>query len=283
MSSGASRVRRAQRCACWLLLVVWGCAVPLQEPSELRTDAARAMQRGRDAAEARRFEVSEAAHLRAAEIYAALDDAPAEADARFAASEASRRAGRIDEACAQVVRALALDRGIARESAVARDLAGLARCESARGRLDVAIDHADEALELARGEAALEAALQSDLALLLLRRASAGDAERSRKLLLAALRTSELQADARGAATARLHLGSAALALGDAERAQSELQHALEAFRALDDPAGIAHAHEALAVLYARRDEDRARYHREQAREGFAFLEDEAGLARLGR
>lgn len=260
-----------------------GSAPAAREPSALRRQAERATQSGRAAATARQFESAARSFEGAADTFAALDDFAAEADARFERGEALRRAGAHAEVCASAAQALALDRALERRAAQARDLVGLARCERAQGDFARAVAHAEEALALAGGDPALEATVRSDLALHLLARGDSADQARILELLDAALHSARSAGNERAAAAAQLALGQAQLRFGAHAQAEAALLAALTAFRALDDPEGIALVHESLAVLFAGRDESRAALHREQAREGFSFLGDAEALVRLSR
>ena len=130
----------------------------------------------------------------------------------------------------------------------------------------------------------LRSTLENDLALYLLARSDAGDRERIEELLASALASSRSHGDAGGVATVQLNRGRAHLQFGEVALAEPPLREALDRFRALDDPEGLARTHEELARLFDVRNEPgAARRHLEQARRGYAFLRDEAGLRRLDR
>ncbi|NNL67883.1 MAG: tetratricopeptide repeat protein [Myxococcales bacterium] len=251
-------------------------------PSPLRQDAHRAAESGRASFEERRFEASARAYGRAARTYGALDDPEAEAAALRGQGEALRRNGSVEAATEAFERALALDRRRDDPVAHALDWAGLARCARDRGEIENAVAAVERALGLAGIEPSLRAALGSDLALHLLARGRADDRPRILALLAAARDQAVADDDARRAAVAYLNLGHANRRFGDPARAEAELRQALERFRALDDPAGLARTHEELARV--ERDQDRpdaARSHEEQARRGYEFLGAEADLERL--
>jgi len=66
------------------------------------------------------------------------------------------------------------------------------------------------------------------------------------------------------------------------DAAGTSLLKALELFRSLDDPRGLATAHELLARLYRKRnDPEKAGFHAGQAREKYEFLHDDAGVKRM--
>jgi tetratricopeptide (TPR) repeat protein len=275
------------RAVAWLgpvVLLACTSAAPAPEPSPLRQQAQRAAETGGSRFAARHWEASARSFERAAEIYGALDDSAAEAAARRGQAEALRRAGKIDDAAVAFQSALAIDQRAGRPLDEARDLAGLARCASARGEMDLAIATAQQALERTPASDPLHALLENDLALYLLERGDVADRKRIHQLLESALEESRSRGDVRGMASAELNLGRAYLHFGENDLAESPLDEALAHFRTLDDPEGLAHAHEELARLFdARAQPDRARFHREQARRGYAFLGDEAGVRRLER
>jgi tetratricopeptide (TPR) repeat protein len=277
------RALRAAAVACLgLLVLACASAAPAPEPSPLRQQAQRAAQAGASRFASRHWEAAARSFERAAEIYGALDDSASEAAARRNQGEALRRAGKTDAAVAAFESALASDRRAGRALDQARDLAGLARCQSARGETDLAIAGARQALQGTTASDPLHALIENDLALYLLQRGDAADRERIVQLLESALQESRARGDARGMATAELGLGRAYLHFGEDARAEPPLEEALASFRALDDPAGLARAHEELARLFdARSQPDQARFHREQARQGYAVLGDEAGIRRL--
>lgn len=280
------RAVQSSALACLGPIVLLACAsgAPVPETSSLRQQAQRAADSGGSRFSDRHWEASARAFERAAELYVALDDSASEAAARRNQAEALRRAGRIDDATAAFQGALASDRRGGRSIAQARDLAGLARCQSARGEPDLAIASLQQALELTDASDPLRSVLENDLALYLLERGDVADRERVYQLLASALQKSRSRGDVRGMAIAQLNLGRASLRFGADDLAESPLEEALEHFRALDDPEGLARTHEELARLVDVRNQPaRARLHREQARRGYVFLGDEAGVRRLDR
>jgi len=288
MSWLLSRVGRPRRAllvclgSAWLAACSGAALAP--EPSALREQAQRAAESGRSRFATRHWEASARSFESAAEIYGALDDPASAAAAERNRGEALRRAGRIDDATAALERALLIDRNGERPLAQALDLAGLARCQSAQGETDLAVASVEQALDLTGETQPLRSVLENDLALYLLARSEADDRERIQELLLSALASSRSHGDARGVATAQLNRGRAHLRFGEVALAEPPLQEALDGFRALDDPEGLARTHEELARLFGVLNEPgRARQHLEQARRGYAFLGDEAGLRRLDR
>jgi tetratricopeptide (TPR) repeat protein len=251
-------------------------------PSALRHDAARAAARGAEALRGRRWNGAALAFARAGDVYAALDDPSAEASARHGQAEGLRRGGQLDAAVAAHERALALDVQAGDTAAQARDLAGLAQTYRARGDVARAITTAEEARRLARDASAVAATVDNDLATYLLARADPADRARIVELLTAARDTNRARQNARGVAVNELNLARAHLAAGAPASAAPLLASALDAFRRLDDPEGLAQTHEALGTLAAL-DGDRAgsvRHYR-QARDTFAFLGEESGRQRL--
>ncbi len=257
-----------------------GCASELPEPvSALRRDAASAAATGSDRFAGRHYKASAESFGRAAAIYAALDDTYAEAKARRNQAEALRRAGRFEEAAAGFERALVLDREGGWQGEQARDLAGLARCRYALGNTELAIEQAETALTLASGT---DASVEIDLAVYLIARGDPADEPR-----VLAMLTSLAERDAEGGeprtrAAANYHLGRAYRAFGSPERAETSLRLAMDQFRALDDPEGLARTHEELGrLLEERNDVEGARRHFYRARLGYEFLGDESALARV--
>jgi tetratricopeptide (TPR) repeat protein len=255
-----------------------------EEPSLLRREAARAAARGERAHRARRWAAAAQAYGRAADVLAALDDGAGEAELRQSQGDALRRAGDLDAALAAHERAVALDTRGGDAAARARDLAGLAQTHRARGDVARAIATAEEARLLAAATPAVTATLENDLATYLLARGDSGDRERILALLASARRTNRSRGDRHAVAVNDLNLARAHLAFGDPEAAADAVGAALDAFRALDDPEGLAPAHELLGMLAARRGERaESLHHWTQARDTFAFLGDEAGRRRVER
>ena len=210
---------------------------------------------------------------RTADILNSLDDYAGEAAARHNQARALQHAGEFDAAIAAYQRALDINRRLNRPADQSHSLAGLAQCHAALGRLPQAIEAAEQALPIATTAKLI---VQNDLASLLIQRNQAGDLDRARKLLDTAL-----AADPKLAVT-QLNLGRAALVAGQRAEAKTRLTGALEAFRANQDPAGIACAHETLALCcQALCDNEAAKFHREHARQKFTFLKDAAALKRL--
>jgi tetratricopeptide (TPR) repeat protein len=280
-------VSRAHFSLVLLPLAALGCAAmarPVAEPSTLRLDAERAVARGQAALGARRWDTAAGAFDRAATAFSALDDAGAEATARIGQATALRRAARLDDALSAVERAVALDAGRGDASAEARDLAALAQVHRARGDVPGAIATAEDARRLVDEGSAIAATVENDLATYLLARGDPADRTRIFALLVSAERTNDVRGDVRGRAVNQLNAGRAHLAFGEPEQAASPLASALEAFRRLDDPEGLAETHEALGALAAShgRHSERLEHYR-KARDTFAFLGDQAAEERLTR
>lgn len=276
---GRGAARRAFVCAgLWLGA---GCASAPTD-SVPRAEARQALASGRSASEQRQWKAASAAFGRAALIFAALNESGAETAALRDQGEALRCAGDRESAVAVYQRALELDRRLGQTQDQARDLAGLARCAAAQQETALAIQTAEEAIALADAGTPLAAVLENDLALYLLARGDTGDPARAIELLTSASASNQSRGDALGVATNELNLGRAEFALGDSGLAQSHLERALEGFRALQDPQGLAETHEMLARFFLTRHEvEQVRFHREQARAGFEFLEDRGGLRRI--
>ena len=266
----------------WLLACSGAARTP--EPSALRLQAQQAAESGRSRFAIRHWEASARSFESAAKIYGALDDPVSAAAAERNQGEALRRAGRPDDATAAFERALIVDGNGDRPLSQALDLAGLARCQSARGETNLAVASAERALDLTADPEPLRSLLENDLSLYLLARGDPDDRERIEDLLSSALASSRSHGDARGVATAQLNRGRAHLQFGEPALAEPPLREALDRFRVLDDPEGLARTHEELARLFGVRNEPGpARRHLEQARRGYAFLGDEQGLRRLDR
>jgi tetratricopeptide (TPR) repeat protein len=250
----------------------------------LRVQASQDLASARTAFEQREWNAAARGFARAGMGYAAIEESLAEAAARRDEAEALRRAGLPAQAVVADERALALDRHFGRTEDQARDLSGLARSAAAEGQTARAIALAEEAHSLAQPGTPLAAVIENDLSIYLLARGDTADQPRVHELLGAALTANLARGDARSVATNELNLGRAALAQGDPEAAEPSVQSALASFRALEDPSGLAHAHELLAKLYfARHEDEQARFHLAQAREGFEYLKDGPSLARLDR
>lgn len=193
-----------------------------------------------------------------------------------------RRDGSPDAATAAFEAALALDARRNDPAARALGLAGLARCARDQGRIDDAVAGVERALALPGVDPALRAALESDLALHLLARGVDDDRPRILALLVSSRDRAVATGDARRAAAAHLNLGHAARRFGEPARAEVALREALDGFRALDDPAGLARTHEELAALARDRNQpEAAQHHTERARRGYEFLDSAADLERL--
>ncbi len=261
-----------------------GCVSdPAPAPSSaLRRDAAAALESGHRRLAGRHYAAAARSFGRAAEIHGALDEPAAMAAALRNQAEALRLAGQLADATAGFERALALDRDAGREASQARDRAGLARCHADRGDVEQAIREVEQALALAPAADALRTSLELDLAVYLLARGDADDAERIAALLGSARDRATAADEPRSAAAAHLHLGRLRARFDSPDAARQELERALDTFRALDDAEGIARSHEALGHLHAANDQPAAAAsHLEQARRGYAFLGDEAALARV--
>jgi len=211
-----------------------------------------------------------------ADILNAFDDYAGEAAARHNQARALQHDGQLGAAITAYQRALAINRRLQRTADQSLNLAGLAQCYEAQGRLAPAIEVAEQALPMAATNAPTSRLIiQNDLAALLLQRHQLGDTDRAQKLLAAAL-----AADPKSSITL-LNLGRAALAAGQ-PAARARLTQALEGFRAEESPAGIASAHELLARCCAALGEhDAARVHLEQARQKYIFLKNTAALKRV--
>jgi tetratricopeptide (TPR) repeat protein len=260
-----------------------GCASDPPPPSSpLRRDAQAASEAGSTRFAARHFDAASRSFGRAAEIYGALDDPAAEAGALRNQAEALRRAGRPEEARSGFERALGIDRLGGNTDAQARDLAGLARCASAQGDGALAIQQAEQALALASDSGALRSSLEIDLAVYLIARGEPSDRARTVELLTSARDRAAVEGLPRVGAAANLNLGRGQLAFGAPELAGEPLLLALDEFRSLDDPEGLARTNEELGRLsLALHQPEEAQRHLEQARRGYAFLGDDAALARL--
>ncbi|HKE13151.1 MAG TPA: tetratricopeptide repeat protein, partial [Myxococcota bacterium] len=244
-----------------------------------RGEARQALASGRSAYERRQWGAASAAFGRAALIFAALDESSAESAALRDRGEALRRAGDAAGGAAAYQRALEIDQRLGQGQAQAWALGGLARCAAAQQQTALAVGLAEQALALAAPGTPLAAALQNDLALYLL---ESGDPGRALELLTQASASNEARGDTRGVATNALNLGRAEFAIGRGDSAQGHLDRALEGFRGLQDPEGLAQTHELLARLsLARHELEQARLHQAQARAGYGYLDDRAGLRRL--
>lgn len=272
--------------SCLLVLcsaLVVGCAsTKPAQVSALRADGQRASDAGHKAYEKRNWTTAAQSFQRAAEIYAALDDDEAAAEALHNRAQSLRQARQPDAAIATFEQALALNRRVGRKTAEAENLGGLAQCYRQQGKLDLAVQTATAALVLAAGTPAVVATIQNDLAMLLLERNQPSDQDRILELLNSALKTNDSLKARRAVATNHLNLGRALLQYRQLDSAEKHLLTALDEFRVLDDPAGLGFTHDALRSLYAvRNDSALARYHYERARQKFAFLKDEESLRRL--
>lgn len=252
----------------WLLVIclfLAGCAsAPPPAPvSPLRQQAQRAEDRGRAAYAKRNWNSAADSFAKAAEIYGALDDFSAQAGALHNQAQAEREAGQVDVAIKLFEESLRL-------AEKPETIAGLAQAYRAKGDLDAAIDTAGRALTLAEAQKSKSLlTIQNDLAVLLFQRGNPGDQSRVVSLLSAVAGAR----DEHVAATGELNLGRAYLSFGELDAAEKQLQSALEKFRALDDPRGLAEAHESLANLFtARNDSERAALHHRLAQEKFQFL-----------
>ncbi len=196
-----------------------------------------------------------------ADILNTLDDYHGEAADRHNQARALQHDGQLDAAIATYQRALAINRRLNQTANQAQNLAGLAQCYEAQGRLPQAIEAAQHALPLA---ATAKPILQNDLAGFLIQRNGPGDLVDAQKLLNAT--------DLKLAIT-QLNLGRLALVAGKPADAKPRLTQALESFRGDENPHGIACAHEALARCYAALgDTDAAQFHQQQARNKFSYL-----------
>ncbi len=261
-------------------LLSLGCASEPPEPvSALRKEATSAAATGGERFTRRHYLASAESFGRAAEIFAALDDTYAEAKARRNRAESLRRAGRFEEAAAGFERALVLDREGGRLSEQARDLAGLARCRYALGDTEAAVEQAEAALALATDG---DASVEIDLAVYLIARGDPAAEPRVVALLTSVAERAAERDEPRTRAAANYHLGRAYRSFGSPDRAETPLRRALDQFRAIDDPEGLARTHEELGhLLEARNDVEGARRHFQRARLGYEFLGDAPALARV--
>ena len=258
------------------------CASSPPPASLLRTEAQAAVEAGSKRLTGRQFAAAARFFGQAAQIYGAIDDPTAKAAALRNQAEALRRIGDLGAATAGFERALAIDRLGERTDGQARDLAGLARCSSARGKVDHAIQQSEQALGLVSGSEALRASLEIDLAVYLLARGNSSDQGRVVELLTSAADRAAAKGEPRTGAAAHLHMGRARRFFGSPDLAEEPLRLALSEFRALDDPEGLARTHEELGrLLNARNLREAAKRHLEQARRGYEFLDDKAALAHL--
>jgi tetratricopeptide (TPR) repeat protein len=159
------------------------CAAAPPPVSQFRTEALAAAEAGSKRFADRHFAAAARSFGEAARIYGAIDDFAAQTAALRNQAEALRRDGDLDAATAGFQRALAIDRLGERNDDQARDLAGLARCASARGEVDRAIRQSEQALGLVSGSEALRASLEIDLAVYLLVRGNSTDQGRIVELL----------------------------------------------------------------------------------------------------
>ena len=260
-----------------------GCASAPVE-SLPRGEARQALASGRSAYERRQWGAASTAFGRAALIFAALDEGSAESAALRDQGEALRRGGDAAGAATAYQRALEIDQRLGQEQAQAWDMGGLARCAAAQQQAALAVEWAERALALAAPGTPLAAALENDLALHLLERGDIGDPGRAIELLTQASASNEARRDTLGLATNELNLGRADLAIGQTASAEGHLVRALEGFRGLQHPEGLAQTHELLARLsLARQEVEQARVHQAQARAGYTYLDDRGGLRRLER
>jgi tetratricopeptide (TPR) repeat protein len=248
----------------------------------LRTQALAAAEAGSKRFTNRHYSGAARSFGEAARIYDVIDESEAEAAALRNQAEALRHLGDLDAAIAVFERALTLDRIDGRSNGQARDLAGLARCYSARDELERAIQSSEQALGLVTDSEALRASLEVDLAVYLLARGDTNDRERIINLLATATQRAAAAGNPETVAAAHLHMGRAQLLYGSPDLAEAPLQQALFEFRALDDPEGLARTHEQLGRLFDELgDTTTALRHLEQARRGYEFLDDQAALANL--
>ena len=272
----------------FLLLLVGalcsGCTstAPPKEQSRPRIEAERAYENGQAAYKQKQWISAANSFGKAADSFAAMDDYAIEATALHNQAQALRRAGQIEESIASYQKSLALNQRLKRPLEQAQDLTGLAQCYRAQKKFDLAIQNSDDAMKLASSSRTLTSVIQNDLALTLLQRGNKEDQDRIIQLLKSALKTSEAAGSSRARAANYLNLGRAWLQFGQNDSAENSLTKALDAFRAIDDPAGLAQTHEQLAKLYRMSgNAEKAKFHLEHAREKYTFLKDEAGLKRI--
>ncbi len=255
---------------------------PKPEPSRMRIQAEQCYDAGRAAYRQQNWTSASSSFGKAADAFEAMDDYAAEATARHNQGQALRRAGLYDEAIAAFQQSFAVNQRLQHPAEQALNLAGLAQCYRAQKKLDPAIEAQEKALKLAGPSRAIAATVQNDLALSLLQRGKKEDRDRVIRLLNAALEYNGLAGPRRSVAANQLNLGRAYLTFGENDPAEKMLTRALESFRYLDDPSGLAQTHELLGRLYtARGDVNKARFHFDQAREKYLLLKDDAGLKRI--
>ncbi len=265
-----------------ILLPACTSTKPAPQPGRTRVQAEQAYETAQAEYGRQSWAASAKSFERAAEAFAAVDDFGAEATAYHNCGMALRKAGQLDMAIEAYQKALAINQRLKRPNEQAQNLAGLAACHRAQKQIDLAIQSGEEALKLATGSKTVVAKLQNDLALSLLQRGNAADRDRVIQLLTDALKISEWEGNKRSLAANHLNLGRAQLQFDDTKAAETNLHRALELFRSVDDPAGLAASHELLAKLHLKLgNAEKATFHREQARAKYEFLKDEAGLRRV--
>lgn len=267
-----------------VVLLSAGCATTSKHPQagQYRAEARRAEADAKDAYQAKNWAAAARSFGQAADNYALIEDVSAEAVARHNEGHAARRAGLIEESVAAYGRALELNETRGDKNARATNLSGLLQAYRAQDKLDLAIETGEKALALAGGSKAVTSILQNDLALCLLQRGNAADEKRVIDMLTEAVRTQKSVGTGQTLATTYLTLGRAHVQYGQFEPAEMPLTKALTIFRRIENPAGIARAHELLAKMYlGRNDAGKAKPHLEQAREKFELLKDEKSLKRI--
>ncbi len=266
------------------LLLLLGCTStkPPAAVSPLREQAQRTLTSAREAYARENWTSAAQLFGRAAESFAAVDDAAAQADALHNQGQSLQRANLIETAVEAYEQAADINERLHRDVEQAQNLTGLAQCAAAQQRLDLAIETSEQALKLAGKTPAIRATIENDLAVHLLERGRATDRDRVLALLASALNTNQQLRNAPGVAVNDLNFGRAHFAFGQLELAEAQLARALLEFRTLDDVRGLAQTHELLASVYAKRgDSARAKVHRQQALDKYAFLKDEAAMKRL--
>ena len=267
-----------------ILLLMTGCAStkPAKEPSRTRVQAEQAYDSGRAAYGRQSWAAAAASFEKAAEAFAAVDDYAEEATARHNHGQALRRLGKQQEALEAYEKSRVLNKRLSRKTEEAQNLDGMAASWRALGELERAIQVLEEALPLASESRSVRATVENDLGLYLLQLKRKEDQARVLQLLQSALDTNKSLGDTRALAANHLNFGRAQLQFEQLDAAAASLLKALELFRSLDDPRGLATAHELLARLYRKRnDPEKAGFHAGQAREKYEFLHDDAGVKRM--
>jgi tetratricopeptide (TPR) repeat protein len=262
-------------CLC-ALLASCRSSKPPPPVSDLRQSAQLDMDSGHAAYERRNWPSAASAFSRAADKYAAMDDDASRATALVNQGNAVLGSGQPWGAEEIFERAFTLADRAGSKRTAASALAGRARCWP--GDATKACVSLDQALSLVRDDPATTATLQNELAVVRMQMQLTGVTD----LLQAALATNEKLGRTRDTAVNRLNLGRYYLAQPEYNLARQHLDTALEQFRKLDDPVGLAQAHESLMKLHeATGHAEQAAFHRDRALQTYQFLKDQAGVKRL--